>query len=145
MNDILILQAGGTLNPRRHVYIERPADDRLFALLRKGRYVNVLSSRQMGKSSLMVRTAHRLGAEGVRVIVVDLAAEIGVAESADAYYLGLLNKISRDLKLTQPLEPWWNSLVAETANQRLLRFFRELAANAVTGSLVFFLTRSTQH
>lgn len=56
MTAICTLQAGGTLNPRRHVYIKRPADDRLFALLREGRYVNVLSSRQMGKSSLMRRS-----------------------------------------------------------------------------------------
>jgi hypothetical protein len=32
----LRLQVGGTLNPRRHVYIERPEDARVFELLLHG-------------------------------------------------------------------------------------------------------------
>ena len=58
------LQAGGTLNPRRDLYIERPEDAQLLELLPDGQYVNVLTSRQMGKSSLMVRTAEALAKRG---------------------------------------------------------------------------------
>ena len=95
----LRLQAGGTLNPRRHLYIERPDDATLLRLLSEGQYVNVLTSRQMGKSSLMVRTAEALTERGVRCAIVDLAAELGTPEDATAYFLGLLNKIARDLKI----------------------------------------------
>ena len=48
------LQAGGTVVPGRAVYIARPDDEELYRLLKEGEYVNVLSSRQVGKSSLMV-------------------------------------------------------------------------------------------
>ena len=41
MNGVLRLQVGGTLNPRRHIYISRPEDDRLFELLLAGCYVNI--------------------------------------------------------------------------------------------------------
>ena len=77
MSPRLVLQAGGTLNPRRHVYVERPEDAELLRLLRAGEYVNVLTSRQMGKSSLMVRALHALRLEGVRTASIDLAAELG--------------------------------------------------------------------
>ncbi len=64
--DRLRLQAGGTLNPRRHVYVRRPQDQRLLELLLAGEYVNILTSRQIGKSSLMVRTAAKRGARGMQ-------------------------------------------------------------------------------
>ena len=46
-----VVQAGGGL------YIQRDADDALMQLCRAGTYAYVLAPRQMGKSSLMVRTA----------------------------------------------------------------------------------------
>ena len=93
------LQAGGTLNPRRHLYIERPDDTTLLACLLEGQYANVLTSRQMGKSSLLVRTAEALIQRGVRCAIVDLAAELGTPGDATAYFLGLLNKVARDLRI----------------------------------------------
>ncbi len=103
----LRLQAGGTLNPRRHLYVERPDDAILLKLLSEGQYVNVLTSRQMGKSSLMVRTAESLIQRGVRCAIVDLAAELGTPEDATTYFLGLLSKIARDLKIEVDLPTWW--------------------------------------
>ena len=66
------LQVGGTLIPGRHIYIPRPEDEQLFGLLSAGEYVNILSSRQVGKSSLMLRTAFRLREHGHRFAVVNL-------------------------------------------------------------------------
>ena len=135
----LRLQAGGTLNPRRHLYIERPDDQTLLKLLSEGQYVNVLTSRQMGKSSLMVRTAEVLTKRGVRCAIVDLAAELGTPEDATAYFLGLLNKIARDLKIKVDLPTWWAERADETMNQRLMRFFREVVLEQVPGPVVCFL------
>ena len=89
---LLRLQPGGTLNPRKHIYIERPDDRSLLELLLEGQYVNILTSRQMGKSSLMVRTAEALIERGVRCAIVDLAAELGTPADATAYFKGLLHK-----------------------------------------------------
>src|SRR5947209_5171185 len=63
---------GGNLHPNDPSYVERPADRDLYEALRRGEFCYVLTARQMGKSSLMVRTATRLRAEGVAVAIVDL-------------------------------------------------------------------------
>jgi hypothetical protein len=139
MTKHLRFQAGGTLNPKKHIYIERDADDILFELLKKGEYANILTSRQMGKSSLMMRTVHRLDALGVRWSAVDLAAELGSPRDIDSYYLGLLGKIARDLKLDLDLQPWWEAQKGKTNNQRLLSFFRDVVGGAISGPVVIFL------
>jgi hypothetical protein len=69
---IILNVAGGTI-PDEALYIGRPEDDEVHDLLSQGIYCNVLSSRQMGKSSLMYRVRRRLEAAGVRVLRVDLS------------------------------------------------------------------------
>jgi hypothetical protein len=139
MNYALRLQAGGTLNPKRHIYIIRPEDDRLFELLLAGEYVNVLTSRQMGKSSMMVHSIVRLAERGVRSVAIDLAGEIGTPDNVETFYIGLLGRIARDLQLTVDVAAWWREHSEETFNQRLLRFFREVVNESVKGPLVIFL------
>lgn len=133
------LQVGGTLNPRRHLYIERPEDEELLQLLLAGEFCNVLASRQMGKSSLMARTALRLAERGVRFVAIDVAGELGGAVDPESWYLGLLDKVVRDLKLLVAVEPWWRAISAATPNQRLLRFFREEVAERTDASVVVLL------
>ena len=48
---------GGTLPLDAPSYIRRRADDELYALLRQGEFCYILTSRQMGKSSLMVHVS----------------------------------------------------------------------------------------
>ncbi len=63
---------GGTLDRDAACYIVRAADQQLYDGLRWGQFCYVLTARQMGKSSLMVRAAARLRDDGVRVAVLDL-------------------------------------------------------------------------
>mgnify|MGYP001794022444 CR=1 FL=1 len=51
---------GGSLSANDPTYVERPADQKLFQELLSGNYCYVLTSRQMGKSSLRVRTQRKL-------------------------------------------------------------------------------------
>ena len=85
---------GGTLRQDAPSYVERQADRDLFEGLSRGEFCYVLTSRQMGKSSLMVRTAARLRNEGVNVAILDLTA-IGQNLSPGQWYGGLLRRLCR--------------------------------------------------
>jgi hypothetical protein len=64
-------QAGGTVGEGAF-YVERPADRELPDALRRGELCFVLATRQIGKSSLRLRAAKQLQAEGVACVHVDL-------------------------------------------------------------------------
>ena len=67
-----IYTVGGTVQAGGGLYIPRKADEDLLTLCRAGTFAYVLTSRQMGKSSLMLRTAERLAQEGIRSVIIDL-------------------------------------------------------------------------
>lgn len=68
--------AGGTLEPTDPSYIERLADQELLEGLERQEFCFILSSRQMGKSSLLAKASHSLRKKGWRVAVLDMT-EIG--------------------------------------------------------------------
>lgn len=135
----LRLQVGGTVNPRTGVYIVRPSDDELLRLLERGEYANVLCSRQMGKSSLLMRTKSRLAEKGYAVAAIDVAGYLGSPTQADDWYQGLLDEIVRQLHLDLNVTSWWQSSRAITPNQRLIQFFRDEIAAESTKKTVIFL------
>jgi hypothetical protein len=65
--------AGGALPMNAETYVERQADEDLFKSLLAGRYCYVLNTRQMGKTSLRVRTMARLTRHGCVCAEVDLS------------------------------------------------------------------------
>lgn len=132
------LHTGGTLIPGEHLYIKRPADALLLKLLRQGEYCNILTSRQMGKSSLMMQAAVLLSAEGLHVATPDVSL-LGNPADADSWYQGLLEEIASDLNIDVNVEAWWHQSKDSTPNQRLLRFFREEVTAKLLGQVVIFL------
>jgi hypothetical protein len=87
---------GGTVRRDAPCYVERRADTELYENLKQGQFCYVPTARQMGKSSLMVRTAARLREEGVGMAVLDLTA-IGQNLSAEQWYGGLLTQLGQQL------------------------------------------------
>src|SRR3982751_6462093 len=99
---------GGTVPNNAPSYVVREADQDLLEGLRSGQFCYVLTSRQMGKSSLMVRTANRLREGGVTCAVLDLTS-IGQNLSIDRWYDGLLNAMGWQLDLEDELEAFWEA------------------------------------
>src|SRR4051812_46693546 len=94
---------GGSLRADTPSYVERQADRELYAGLAAGDFCYLLTSRQMGKSSLMVRTAQKLRQDGARVAVLDLTA-FGQNLGAEQWYYSLLLRLGEQLDLEAELE-----------------------------------------
>ena len=126
------VQTGGGL------YIKRAADDQLLELCRQGEYAYILSSRQVGKSSLMVRTAQQLKEEeGIRSAVIDLNS-IGVEVTQDQWYLGILDGIANELELQVDIIGWWNKQEGLGPTRRLSNFFRDVLLKETPERVVLF-------
>ena len=91
---------GGTMSPDAESYVERPADEELFRAVERGEDCYVLTTRQMGKSSLMARTAQRLAADGVRSaqITLETIRESSAAPSPDQFLYGIASRIHRSAR-----------------------------------------------
>lgn len=129
--------AGGTLRPDAPSYVKRPADDELFNLTHAGTFCYVLTARQMGKSSLMTRTERRLKQAGVSTATIDLTS-IGTV-SIDAWYLGLLTELTRQLRLALDPENWWQERAALGQPQRFINFLRDVVLTELKGQVVIFI------
>ncbi|MEW5959950.1 MAG: AAA-like domain-containing protein, partial [Chloroflexota bacterium] len=130
--------AGGTLRPDSPSYVARSSDDELYNLARSGEFCYVLTARQMGKSSLMIRTAQRLLAGGVHSVIIDLT-KIGIEVTVDQWYLGLLTQLKRKLKLSVDLDQWWQARANLGNVQRFTDFLHDVLLQEIKGQVVIFM------
>src|SRR5258708_31078991 len=129
---------GGTLPKDAPSYVCRRADKELLEGLREGVFCYVLTSRQMGKSSLMVRVAVRLQAEGAAVAVVDLTA-LGQTLTSEQWYGGLLRRVGRQLGLEDELSSFWMENKAMGPLERWMSALREVVLKWRPGKIVIFI------
>jgi len=129
---------GGTLSRDALCYVTRQADSELYEGLRRGQFTYVLTARQMGKSSLMVRTAARLREEGVGVAVLDLTA-IGINLSAEQWYGGLLTQMAQQLNLEDELEAFWDGRRDLGPLHRWMLAIRQVVLPSHRGQIVVFI------
>src|SRR5882762_7943945 len=129
---------GGTLRHDAPCYVERQADKDLLDGLLHGEFCYVLTSRQMGKSSLMVRTATKLREQATHVVVLDLTA-IGQNLTAEQWYDGLLAKVGRQLALEDELLDFWRSNQHWGALQRWMTALETIVLANCHGRVVIFV------
>ncbi|BAY87946.1 WD-40 repeat-containing protein (plasmid) [Calothrix parasitica NIES-267] len=138
MTNPSIYTVGGTVQAGDGIYVPRHADEELLELCRQRVFIYILTSRQMGKSSLMVRTAERLADEDIQSVVIDLT-QLGVKLTAEQWHLGLLSIIEEALMLDTDVVSWWQSRNHLGFTQRLTKFFQEVLLVEVTSPVVIFV------
>jgi hypothetical protein len=128
---------GGTLDAQEESYVTRPADQQLLNKILAGAICYVLTARQMGKSSLMIRTARKLSDRGIRAAMVDLTT-IGTV-SISEWYLGLLSRIARALNLDADVQAFWHTHENFGAHQLFIDFLRDVVLNEIPDNITIFI------
>lgn len=132
---------GGSLPPDSSTYVTRQADIDLYQGVKAGRFCYVLNSRQMGKSSLRVRTMQWLQAEGVACGVVDLTAIGGKQITTDQWYAGIIYTLASSFNLLDQFDigTWWCERTILSPVQRLHEFIREVLLELISQPIAIFV------
>lgn len=132
----LELQIGGPVDSIDRIYIEREADQELTDLLKRSEYVNIITSRQMGKTSLVFRVITTLEKDGILCVFFDLSLIRGEKESR-SYFKSITHDISRDLNFEIDNDQFWNERAELSASQSLADFFIKLIGSIKSPIIIF--------
>lgn len=129
----------GALAPDIRSYVQRDADQKLIQLIMAGEFAYVLTASQMGKSSLMTRTAQYLEKEqNCRTARIDLTG-IGTTDvSIDQWYRSLLEALSRDLRLSIDSGAWWEEQHLAPVS-RFTNFLGDVVLREIDQRVVVFI------
>ena len=139
MSDSAFFVAGGTVPPGSASYVERAADVELAEALRAGEFCYVLNSRQMGKSSLAVRTIARLAEAGVGTAFVDLTRLGATGADPERWYASLLLELGRALGLRAEAMATLKGTQGLTPSARLFGFLSDEVLPRSETPLVVFI------
>ncbi|NEP80875.1 MAG: hypothetical protein F6K39_23520 [Okeania sp. SIO3B3] len=105
---------GGTLPYEAETYVKRSIDWELFDFAKNvhthNRVCSILAPRQMGKSSLMVRTAKLLTDEGIVCVQINLQG-FGVVSSDGSFWYSVLDEVCKNIDELLVLDSQENSVL----------------------------------
>jgi WD40 repeat protein len=139
---------GGSLPLEARSYVRRQADEDFYAGLKRGDFCYVLNARQMGKSSLRVRTMARLQAEGTVCVAIDMTAIGSTEVTADQWYFGLLSEMLEQVREQtdrlgdwdfDALVDWWEARARLPFVQRWIGFMESVLLERLVQPLVIFV------
>jgi len=132
-------QDGGSLFADTPSYIERQADKDLSEHLEDGQFCYVLAARQMGKSSLGIKTIDSLIDKGWTIALVDLSSLGKKGVKSNEWYYSFLTGIIEALELEFNLKNWWEEQGLMTPVKKMNRFFDEILLKEITGKIAIFI------
>ncbi|MEC4814820.1 MAG: AAA-like domain-containing protein [Scytonema sp. PMC 1069.18] len=121
-------QVGGSLGIHVPSYVFRKADEELYQALQAGEFCYVLNCRQVGKSSIIVRTRHLLKQEGYLCATIDMTLLGSENITPRQWYKGIITELCRGLNLSRNfhLKSWWEQLEDISLLQRLAYFVEDV-------------------
>ncbi|GLP97261.1 AAA-like domain-containing protein [Paraferrimonas sedimenticola] len=134
-------QVGGSISASTSIYVERQADKELIKALQAQEFCYVFNSRQMGKSSLLLKTKQDLQAQGVDCCFIDVS-RIGSSDTTiEQWFGGIVYELCRGFDLLKDFDPlpWWRSLGGLPPAQKLSDFLEKILLPSRDSQMVIFL------
>ncbi|WP_013324738.1 CHASE2 domain-containing protein [Gloeothece verrucosa] len=135
-------QVGGSLDSQAPSYVTRQADSIFYEALVAAEFCYVLNSRQMGKSSLRVRTMQKLQAQGTICAFIDLTGMGKQEMTPEQWYAGIVQSLVSSCQLNSKIQwrTWWRErrdLLSPV--QRLSLFVEEVLLVEIRENIVVFI------
>ncbi|MBP0015969.1 MAG: AAA-like domain-containing protein [Cyanobacteria bacterium SBLK] len=137
-------EIGGSLLSDSPSYVERNADREFYEALQAGKFCHVLNSRQMGKSSLCIRTMEKLKKDDFVCCILNLSASGKTGVNAEKWYAGIIRNLARDFQLTEKFQfdwkLWWQNYHDKIPLvQQLTEFIEDQILDRIDENIVIFI------
>ncbi|MBD1835730.1 AAA-like domain-containing protein [Cyanobacteria bacterium FACHB-472] len=142
MNNNFSYKVGGSLAEDAPSYVVRKADSDLYNELKAGNFCYIFNSRQMGKTSLQVRTIKRLQAEGIACTTIDISGRGSKDINLEQWYAGIVYTLVANLEIANPgefIRTWWKENCELSPIQRLDIFIEKFVLKKIKSKIVIFI------